>query len=239
MLCLVKFKRNANNRLRLYSGLSLPNFDANFPFLKTVCKDPLVYEIEDFLSDAQCDSIIDIAKQKGELVTTSRTYLLHKNETAAQSNLVRNSTTWYVDFTLVDELCGKVSTLTGHAISTFEEPQVVRYLPGQYYSWHQDAIPKGKVNILAGNRVATVLVYLNTIHVNEIKSNPVSDSYSGCTSFRELDLHVRPVKGKCLVFFPCFFDGTPDPRTVHCSQPFEKVGSEKWIAQLWVHQRSY
>lgn len=243
--------------IRRYGSQSLPT---SFPKLTVLNKDPPVYTVDDFLTEQQCDAIVDTAQRHGEVVTTSRTYLLHNNSTSAQSKEVRNSTTWYVDanYPVIEEMCSKVSLLTGHSVSTFEEPQVVRYRPGQYYAWHQDAIPPGKVNAHAGNRLATVLIYLNdvhkgSVHHNELSTNGVQASnlgvleatntdgasLGGCTSFKSLDLHVRPKKGKCLIFFPCFYDGTPDSRTVHCSQPIGEGDAEKWVAQIWVHQRPY
>ena len=33
-------------------------------------------------------------------------------------------------------------------------------------------------------------------------------------------------------------DGTPDERTLHAGEPTEH-GEDKWIAQLWLHEKSY
>ena len=70
----------------------------------------------------------------------------------------------------------------------------------------------------------------------------------GRTAFRDLRaggtddegqprrVEVAPKKGRALVFFPSFADGTPDERTLHAGEPTEH---EKWIAQLWLHERPY
>jgi hypothetical protein len=153
-------------------------------------------------------------------------------EIVPSSSSVRNSSTYYIDATRIEGICSKISELTGYPTSTFEEPQVVRYKVGQHYKWHQDAVPTARVNPIAGNRLATVLVYLNTLPEDTVE-------HSGYTSFKHLALHVRPEKGKCLVFFPCFRDGTPDARTAHCSNVITQEGVEKWALQVWVHQRPY
>lgn len=201
----------------------------------------------------------------GDKVDISRTFLLQKatpptldNNSAVEntslSQATRNSTTWYLDNSRVAHLLSEISTLTGRSISTFEEPQVVRYLPGQRYAWHQDAIPQGRVNAHAGNRLATVIVYLNDLPESGGSGATGSDArgasaandsteesiaLSGYTSFRDFKLDIKPEKGKCIVFFPCFADGTPDHRTAHCSHAVVGEGVEKWIAQVWVHQRPY
>ncbi len=55
--------------------------------------------------------------------------------------------------------------------------------------------------------------------------------------------HRRPSKGSALVFFPAAggIDDAPiDIRTLHCGEAVaESAKNEKWIAQLWLRQRSY
>ena len=232
----------------------MPSFDGTYPGLVELNVDPPVFQISNFLSNSACDALVEAALRDGDCVDTSRTYLMQKtsNEPATeQSNAIlsketRSSTTWYMSVSQVQELCAQVSSLTGRSDATFEEPQIVRYKSGQKYAWHQDAIPSGKANPHAGNRLATIIVYLNTLpEVSIIDDIGCSGSEaqmlkdSGCTSFRDFELTIRPEKGKCIVFFPCFADGTPDHRTAHCSHTVVGKESEKWIAQIWVHQRPY
>ena len=107
-----------------------------------------------------------------------------------------------------------------------EEPQVVLYEDGNFFAWHEDAVPPPQL-ANGGQRVATLLVYLND----------VDQSGGGATTFRDLDLAVQPAAGKALLFFPAFADGEPDARTVHAGSPV--LFAEKWIAQMWVHQAAY
>ena len=63
-------------------------------------------------------------------------------------------------------------------ITNFEEPQVVRYRTGEEFSWHYDEIPHTQLQQdgSGGQRIATLLVYLNSIE----------DSRGGGTVFRDL-----------------------------------------------------
>ena len=214
----------------------MPSFDLTYANLKTLSSDPPVFTIDNFLAPSQCNHIIELALKYGDKVDTSRTYIIHQNpseNTVAASKNVRSSTTFYLNISYVEEICQKISKLTGYPTSTFEEPQVLRYKKGQYYTWHQDAIPTGKTNPYAGNRLATILIYLNPIPVKD------NNNQSGFTIFQKLNLSVQPEQGKCLIFFPCFLTGAPDARTVHCSSPVLEEGEEKWMLQIWIHQRPY
>ncbi len=104
---------------------------------------------------------------------------------------------------------------------------------GQMFSWHYDALPPFHPG---GQRAATCLVYLNDV------------ADGGRTAFRDLRLggtdaegkprrvEVAPKKGRALLFFPSFADGTPDERTLHAGEP---TADEKWVAQLWLHHAPY
>ena len=68
-----------------------------------------------------------------------------------------------------------------------------------------------------GNRLATFLVYLNDCEMG------------GATCFKDINIQVKPQKGKALLFFPCYKDGKPDDRTTHAGQV---AMDTKWIAQV-------
>jgi prolyl 4-hydroxylase len=75
-------------------------------------------------------------------------------------------------------------------------------------------------------------VYLNTVE------------RSGGTIFRDLKdpdgrpLSVRPREGSALLFFPALENGEPDDRTLHRGEKLDP-DEEKWIVQMWIHQRDY
>ena len=126
----------------------------------------------------------------------------------------------------VSELIKAAEQLTGMPASHFEEPQIVRYEMGQQFSWHGDSIPKS-MQQEGGNRLATFIVYLNTLPTMA----------GGSTAFKDLKIQCKPDQGKGSILSMLrrrFW--LLDDRTFHCGQVAMET---KWIAQIWIHERPY
>ena len=199
----------------------LTTVDLSYPGLRVVNSNPPVFEIDRFITSEECSALIQQAQSSTSLggFGTSQTF---SGSSAVSS---RTSSTCYLPVQAVSTLLERVKLLTGVPITHYEESQICRYTAGQQYSWHYDSIPmvfrKGW-----GNRIATVIVYLNDL--------PASSG--GSTAFRDLNLQVQPETGKALLFFPSYRDGTQDDRALHCGSITEDV---KWIANIWIHEGSY
>ena len=111
----------------------------------------------------------------------------------------------------------------------------MRYRKAERFNWHYDALGPtseevkrgGGKNSKAGQRTATVLVYLADLQGG------------GATAFRDLGVSVKPEKGKACIFFPSLggVKGCPcDLRTLHAGEPNESEEAEKWIAQVWLRE---
>lgn len=166
----------------------------------------------------------------------------------AMSQAQRTSTTWFHHFKTVPQLISKCCRLMGlDDITRWEEPQTVRYRGSEKFTWHLDALsPSDELQISGGQRVATVLVYLNDVEEG------------GATMFRDLTndeeddetaeqqqqrpLKVQPKKGTALVFFPSAggVPNTPfDIRTLHAGEKVDPNSPiDKWIAQLWLREHA-
>lgn len=196
----------------------MPGFRTDTKGLRILHLDPPVLLVEGFMTGAECKAV-------RELVGSGKAYETPSATFSTLTRSVRTSTTWYVHHTDVAPLCGKVAALLGVDPCTLEEPQIVRYAVGQRFGWHYDAVPKAQLDN-GGQRRATVLVVL------------AEPTRGGATGFRDLDgLSVPPRLGNALVFFPSDADGVPDERTLHAGQLVQE--GEKWIAQIWVHERQY
>lgn len=101
---------------------------------------------------------------------------------------------------------------------TFEGLQVANYQSGQFFRSHEDGFPQDLARENGFQRRATVLMYLNDVEEG------------GRTNFDWLDVSVKPVQGRALVFFPAFRTGQADDRTLHSA---EDAADEKWVCQQW------
>ena len=214
-------------------GLSVPELAhaaPALPGLRVQHLDPLVLTVDGFFTDAECDAY---AARRHDPVASHQ--LAQSATFSAATASARTSTTWFLRYQDACPLLARASALLGRPPSHFEEPQLVHYASGQSFSWHYDAVPPTQL-ANGGQRLATLLVYLNDV------------PSGGRTAFRDLlaggtddegrprRLEVAPKKGRALLFFPSLAHGDPDERTLHAGEP---TPHEKWVAQLWLHERPY
>jgi prolyl 4-hydroxylase len=196
---------------------------------------PPVIAIDHFLTPDECLNVEHVAMPPSS--TPKHTEGEYHNEAVrvnsatfsplAQSK--RTSTSWFCYYSQVPTLLAKAHHVLGILFPQMEEPQIVRYKTGEEFSWHYDEVPTQQLGN-GGQRLATLLVYLNTVE------------RGGGTVFRDLRtpdgslLTMQPVQGSALMFFPAYADGRPDDRTLHKG---EMAADEKRIVQMWIHERPY
>ena len=144
---------------------------------------PPIYIIENFLSDAECSALITTA---GPLLQRSKTHA------AAGSEATKGRTSLTCHLAKKAFPCPamlqKIQSLTNKPYGHMELPQVARYASSQRYVEHYDGVDPhtdaGRAFCASGGqRVATVLMYLNDV------------SDGGATRFKRLDIEVKPKKG--------------------------------------------
>jgi prolyl 4-hydroxylase len=212
--------------------------------------------VDDFLSAGECEYLSSLVDDDDGRVQRVASPTFSSSTSSSRTSVSRRtSTTWFCRYDAVPTLLAKARRLLGAETSRMEEPQVVMYRPGEEFSWHYDEVPGSRLGN-GGQRVATLLVYLND----------VGEGRGGGTAFRDLEgpleeeeeggggeggeegdrrrrsprrrgrLVVTPRRGTALLFFPSRGDGTPDPRTLHRG---EAALDGKAIAQVWVHEGGY
>eukprot|EP00579_Thalassiosira_antarctica_P010133 CAMPEP_0201918862 /NCGR_PEP_ID=MMETSP0903-20130614/7904_1 /ASSEMBLY_ACC=CAM_ASM_000552 /TAXON_ID=420261 /ORGANISM="Thalassiosira antarctica, Strain CCMP982" /LENGTH=589 /DNA_ID=CAMNT_0048455257 /DNA_START=29 /DNA_END=1798 /DNA_ORIENTATION=+ len=201
----------------IYNGIN-----PNYPGAHLLHAHPPIFAVDNFLSPAECDFLIDassdalgpapvVGKGSGE-VSASRT-----------------SSTCYLAREDLPEYLRKVSVLTGKPPEHCELPQVGRYMPSQRYLQHFDAFDLTNEDgrrfaANGGQRTVTVLVYLNDV------------PRGGATAFPNLNIEVQPRRGMALVFFPSTLDGLMDKMALHAALPAVDV---KYVSQIWIRQGNY
>jgi prolyl 4-hydroxylase len=121
---------------------------------------------------------------------------------------------------VVNALNRRLAAATGTAYECGEPLHILRYVPGQQYRPHLDALPGA-----ANQRSWTALVYLN-------------DGYEGGeTVFDRIGLSAKGATGDCLIFRNVDSEGRGDPRARHAGAPV--TGGTKWLATRWIRERPF
>lgn len=192
-----------------------------YPGLQKVFDQPPVYIVDNFLTDLECNALIEVARP---LLQRSKTHAIAGSEATKG----RTSLTCHLAKKLppCQILLTKIQALTGKPWGHMELPQVARYTDSQRYVEHYDGVDPhtdaGRAFCAnGGQRVATVLCYLNDV------------AEGGTTAFRRVRFEVKPVKGRALIFFPGFMDGELDTDALHAGMP---AIDTKWVSQVWIRQ---
>jgi len=182
---------------------------------------PIIQKVKGFLTPEECDVLIDCAKNK----------LRPCNEIAAGVN----RTGWGVFLREGEEHTPAIQQILMRMKkfvpinNESEVMQIIRYKEGEATSAHYDFFnpltPNGAMKIgIYGQRVATVLMYLNDVEEG------------GATTFPELNIVIPPKKGDAVVFYNCKPNGDPDPLTLHTGDKLIK--GTKWLAIKLINKKS-
>jgi prolyl 4-hydroxylase len=180
------------------------------------------------LSHDECDQMVKLAEPKLTRSTVVNTvtgnYDVHPDRTSRGGHFQRGENA------LVKRIEARISDLVGFPVENGEPIQVLHYTPGAEYKPHFDYFdPKlpgnEKVLAMGGQRVATLIMYLNDVEAG------------GSTVFPEVGIDVLPKKGNAVYFAYTTEDNQLDARSLHGGSPVQ--AGEKWIATKWIRQRQY
>ena len=201
---------------------------------------PVAYVIPNFLTDAECDKFVEVAKK-----TMSPSGLaLRPGEKMEDQTNVRTSSGTFVGSAsdpLILEVEERIHDAVGIHSSHGEEFNVLRYELGQHYHSHHDYFDSGYGVGANTNRLMTVLLYLTDVEEGGETVLPLEGEdgmarlsqpkvYERC----DIGLKVPPRKGQALVFYSLKPNGDFDPQSLHGGCPVVK--GEKWVATKWIRQ---
>ena len=146
----------------------------------------------------------------------------------------RTSETAWIDKTdpVARKVFDKVLEMTGKPFENCENLQVVRYEPGTYYRVHHDSCCDDSDGCIGfgeegGQRVATLLVYLN------------SEFTDGETHFPDHgDLKLKADPGSAIFFRPLARDCDKcHPKALHAGLPISS--GTKYVCNVWVREDKF
>lgn len=173
------------------------------------------------LTAQECEALMALARPR-----LARSETVDTRTGASEVNAARTSDGMFFqrgENALCQRIEQRIARLLDWPVDHGEGLQVLRYRPGAEYKPHYDYFDPAHPGTPAvlrrgGQRVATVVMYLNT------------PQRGGATVFPDLGLQVQPVAGHAVCF--CYDEPSPATQTLHGGAPV--LEGEKWVATKWL-----
>ena len=188
---------------------------------------PRVMVFERLLSDAECDTLIQLSQTKMQdsqvIDPSSGEFVKHAQRSSRGTHFEHQSNA------VVTAIENRIQAMFGFAVNQQEAIQILHYAVGGEYRPHYDFFPPSEAGsqaaiAAAGQRLATLIMYLNT------------PEEGGATGLPNIGLSVTAKKGNAIYFENIDQQGKPDPKTLHAG--LLVLAGEKWIATKWLRERS-
>lgn len=202
-------------------------------------KDPWVVTFDNFVQDSEIQAIFNTSEGKYDISTDTGARDA-SGETGKIKSSGRTSTNaWCIgacnDHPEVQKLTKRIEEVTDMDEGQFENIQVLRYEPGQYYRTHHDASNTQRLSP-AGMRILTLFLYFSDVEEGGETNFPLLKDLPASTA---AGLSVTPKKGRALLW-PSVLSDDPmevDSRTSHQALPVKK--GLKFAGNVWVHMHNY
>ena len=184
---------------------------------------PRIFQWHGFLTDEECDYLIGIGEP-----TLERSLVAGKG--SSDTSDARTSTGTFLKVrndAIVRGIEDRIAQWTMLPPQYGESFYLLKYEIGQQYTPHHDYFEGEATPFIgeAGNRVATVLMYLNV------------PEEGGETVFPEVGLSISPKRGDAVLFYDYTPEGKPDPKSLHGGNPVKK--GVKYCCTKWIRMRNY
>ncbi|SFT27073.1 2OG-Fe(II) oxygenase [Paenibacillus sp. BC26] len=179
-------------------------------------EEPLILILENVLSHAECDMLIDLATTRMKRAKIGK---------AHEVSDIRTSSSMFFEESeneSIHRIETRISELMNIPLAHAEPLQILHYKAGERYQPHYDYFKSGHgVN----NRISTLVMYLNDVEEG------------GETYFPSLHFAVTPKKGSAVYFEYFYTDDHLNGLTLHGGNPI--VAGEKWVATQWMRRQIY
>ena len=203
--------------------------------MNTICNDPYIYTIDNFLTEKECKFIIKVSKDNLKLAGVSKMEGEEGLEIGKYKG--RTNKSYWMSHDAYPEslkIAKKIAEMIGCNYKHFESFQVIHYDENEEYKYHFDAYDMNNTEKYKkfcgerGNRLRTVLVYLNDVEEGGGTGFDTLNEYEG-------EIIVEPKMGKMVVFTNVNDDGSLNRKSRHAGLPVIK--GEKWAFNLWLRER--
>lgn len=191
--------------------------------VEMVWRRPRLFIFRDLLSTAEANRIKEVATPR-----LRRATVFNKKTGELENAHYRVSKSAWLeseDDEVVARVNRRIGAVTGLEMSTAEPLQIANYGMAGQYEHHLDfGDPGSPLDVSPnGNRVATVLIYLNDV------------SRGGYTVFTRAKTFVSPSMGDAVFWYNLKRSGKGDYETEHAACPV--LCGNKWVANKWLHIR--
>ena len=184
---------------------------------------PRVLVFGGLLTDDECEGLMALAMPR-----LARSETVDNATGGSEVNAARTSDGMFFErgeAPLIARIEARIAELLRWPVDHGEGLQILRYRPGAEYRPHHDYFDpahSGTARILqrGGQRVATVVMYLNTPQAG------------GATTFPDVGLEVAPLRGNAVFF--SYDRAHAATKTLHGGAPVE--AGEKWVATKWLRE---
>jgi prolyl 4-hydroxylase len=188
--------------------------------------DPNIVVIGNFLSNEECDGLIEGAKPR-----MARSLTVETQTGGEELNADRTSNGMFytrAENELIARIERRLAQLTRWPVENGEGLQILHYRPGAQYKPHYDYFDPdepGTPTILkrGGQRVATIIMYLH------------EPAKGGGTTFPDVQFEVAPKRGNAVFF--SYNRAHPSTKSLHGGAPV--IEGEKWIATKWLREGKF
>ena len=190
---------------------------------------PDIVVIDNFLSPEECDFIVAAAKPK-----IKRSSVVNRDTGDSYVHPARTSSGAYFapsELSIGPTIDMRIAELIRVPVTHGEGLQILNYQVGERYLPHYDYFspsdPGSKKHLeQGGQRIATILMYLNNVEEGGETVFPVMGN-----------TRVMPKKGSLLYFAYTNRCGQLDPCSLHGGEPVR--AGEKWVATKWIRQQPW
>eukprot|EP00193_Tetraselmis_chui_P006702 CAMPEP_0177754512 /NCGR_PEP_ID=MMETSP0491_2-20121128/2050_1 /TAXON_ID=63592 /ORGANISM="Tetraselmis chuii, Strain PLY429" /LENGTH=352 /DNA_ID=CAMNT_0019269903 /DNA_START=203 /DNA_END=1261 /DNA_ORIENTATION=- len=198
-----------------------------------------VFYFPDFITSEEADHIKSLAEPQ-----LMRSSVVESETGRSKVDNIRTSSGMFLrrgQDDIISAVEQRIAEWTLLPVEHGEGLQVLRYNNGQKYDAHWDYFfhDEGKAN--GGNRIATVLMYLEDVEEGGETTFPnipapggVNEGYSDCA---KTVLAAKPKKGGAVMFWSTKPTGELNKESLHEACPVIK--GTKWSAAKWIHMAPY